>query len=139
MAELPRNALTRSVRMAALPAAFAGRTALGFGKRVGGKSAELVAAELQARTAEQMFKVLGELKGGAMKLGQASLGPIERHSPNYKMLHLHYLLKLSTRFSPRNLVWNGAQNSWSSQTSLQRPPPSGRYIKQPGMTAAWWL
>ena len=57
--------------MAALPAAFAGRTALGFGKRVGGKSAELVAAELQARTAEQMFKVLGELKGGAMKLGQA--------------------------------------------------------------------
>lgn len=71
MAELPRNALTRSVRMAALPAAFAGRTALGFGKRVGGKSAELVAAELQARTAEQMFKVLGELKGGAMKLGQA--------------------------------------------------------------------
>ena len=57
--------------MAALPAAFAGRTALGFGKRVGGKSAEMVAAELQARTAEQMFKVLGELKGGAMKLGQA--------------------------------------------------------------------
>lgn len=71
MANLPRNALTRSVRMAALPAAFAGRTALGFGKRVGGKSAEIVAAELQARTAEQMFKVLGELKGGAMKLGQA--------------------------------------------------------------------
>ena len=71
MAELPRNALTRSMRMAALPAAFAGRTALGFGKRVGGKSAEMVAAELQARTAEQMFKVLGELKGGAMKLGQA--------------------------------------------------------------------
>jgi predicted unusual protein kinase regulating ubiquinone biosynthesis (AarF/ABC1/UbiB family) len=71
MAELPRNALTRSMRMAALPAAFAGRTALGFGKRVGGKSAEVVAAELQARTAEQMFKVLGELKGGAMKLGQA--------------------------------------------------------------------
>ena len=29
-----------------------------------------VTAELQARTAEQMFKVLGELKGGAMKLGQ---------------------------------------------------------------------
>ena len=71
MAELPRNALTRSMRMAELPAAFAGRTALGFGKRVGGKSAEIVAAELQARTAEQMFKVLGELKGGAMKLGQA--------------------------------------------------------------------
>jgi predicted unusual protein kinase regulating ubiquinone biosynthesis (AarF/ABC1/UbiB family) len=57
--------------MAALPAAYAGRAALGFGKRVGGKPAEIVAAELQQRTAEQMFKVLGELKGGAMKLGQA--------------------------------------------------------------------
>lgn len=71
MPELPTNALTRGVRLAALPVAFAGRTALGFGKRVGGKSAELVAAELQVRTAEQLFKVLGELKGGAMKFGQA--------------------------------------------------------------------
>jgi predicted unusual protein kinase regulating ubiquinone biosynthesis (AarF/ABC1/UbiB family) len=44
---------------------------MGFGKRVGGKPAEAVAAELQARTAEQLFKVLGELKGGAMKFGQA--------------------------------------------------------------------
>ncbi len=28
-------------------------------------------AEIQARTAEQVFRVLGELKGGAMKFGQA--------------------------------------------------------------------
>ncbi|KOG88276.1 ABC transporter ATP-binding protein, partial [Streptomyces varsoviensis] len=34
-------------------------------------SAELVGRELQQRTAEQLFKVLGELKGGAMKFGQA--------------------------------------------------------------------
>lgn len=59
------------MRLATLPAAFAGRTAWGIGKRVGGKPAEMVASEVQARTAEQMFKVLGELKGGAMKLGQA--------------------------------------------------------------------
>jgi len=57
--------------MASLPATYAGRTALGFGKRIGGKPAEAIAAEMSARTAEQMFKVLGELKGGAMKLGQA--------------------------------------------------------------------
>jgi predicted unusual protein kinase regulating ubiquinone biosynthesis (AarF/ABC1/UbiB family) len=44
---------------------------LGFGRRVGGRPAEIVAAEIQARTAEQIFKVLGELKGGAMKFGQA--------------------------------------------------------------------
>lgn len=59
------------MRIVTLPAGHAGRTALGWGKRVGGKPAEAVAAELQQRTAEQLFKVLGELKGGAMKLGQA--------------------------------------------------------------------
>lgn len=71
MPEIPRTAFTRSVKIAALPAAHAGRAAWGLGKRIGGKPAELVTAELQARTAEQMFSVLGELKGGAMKVGQA--------------------------------------------------------------------
>ena len=71
MSDLPRNAVTRAARLATLPLGFAGRAALGLGRRVGGKPAELVAAELQARTAEQLFKVLGELKGGAMKFGQA--------------------------------------------------------------------
>jgi predicted unusual protein kinase regulating ubiquinone biosynthesis (AarF/ABC1/UbiB family) len=69
--DLPRRAVTRTARLATLPLSFAGRTALGLGKRVGGRPAELVAAEVQARTAEQLFKVLGELKGGAMKFGQA--------------------------------------------------------------------
>jgi predicted unusual protein kinase regulating ubiquinone biosynthesis (AarF/ABC1/UbiB family) len=71
VSELPRKAVTRTAKLATLPLGFAGRTALGLGKRMGGRSAELVAAEVQARTAEQVFKVLGELKGGAMKFGQA--------------------------------------------------------------------
>jgi predicted unusual protein kinase regulating ubiquinone biosynthesis (AarF/ABC1/UbiB family) len=71
MADLPRRAVTRSARLASLPLGFAGRTAIGLGKRVGGRPAEAVAAEVQQRTAEQLFKVLGELKGGAMKFGQA--------------------------------------------------------------------
>ncbi len=71
MSDLPRKAFSRTAKLAALPVGFAGRTAWGLGKRIGGKSAEAVAAEVQARTAEQMFKVLGELKGGAMKFGQA--------------------------------------------------------------------
>jgi predicted unusual protein kinase regulating ubiquinone biosynthesis (AarF/ABC1/UbiB family) len=69
--DLPRKAVTRTAKLATLPLGFAGRTALGFGRRIGGRPAEAVAAEVQARTAEQMFKVLGELKGGAMKFGQA--------------------------------------------------------------------
>jgi len=71
VSDLPRKAVTRSAKLATLPLGFAGRTALGLGKRVGGRSAEAVVAEVQQRTAEQMFKVLGELKGGAMKVGQA--------------------------------------------------------------------
>ncbi len=71
MTDVPRKAVTRTAKLAALPLGFAGRTAWGFGRRVGGRPAEVVAAEVQARTAEQIFKVLGELKGGAMKFGQA--------------------------------------------------------------------
>src|SRR5713226_4925381 len=71
MSDLPRRAVTRTVKLAALPAGLAGRTILGIGKRVGGRSAELVAQEIQQRTAEQIFRVLGELKGSALKLGQA--------------------------------------------------------------------
>lgn len=71
MSDIPRKAVARTARLAALPLGYAGRTALGLGKRVGGKSAEAVAAELQVRTAAQLFTVLGELKGGAMKFGQA--------------------------------------------------------------------
>jgi predicted unusual protein kinase regulating ubiquinone biosynthesis (AarF/ABC1/UbiB family) len=69
--EIPRRAAARTARLASLPLGLAGRTALGLGKRVGGRSSEQVMAEVQARTAEQMFKVLGDLKGGAMKFGQA--------------------------------------------------------------------
>jgi len=69
--DVPRNAVNRSVKLAGLPLGFAGRTALGLGKRIGGRSAELVAREIQQRTADQVFRVLGELKGGAMKFGQA--------------------------------------------------------------------
>ncbi|CAB4725087.1 MAG: AarF/ABC1/UbiB kinase family protein [Actinobacteria bacterium] len=71
MADLPRNAARRTARLAALPVAYAGRNAIGFGKRLGGRPAELVMSEIQQRTAEQVFRTLGELKGGAMKFGQA--------------------------------------------------------------------
>ncbi|NDZ83293.1 AarF/ABC1/UbiB kinase family protein [Streptomyces sp. SID10853] len=71
MSDLPRKAVTRTAKLASLPLGFAGRATWGLGKRIGGRSAEIVAREVQQRTAEQLFKVLGELKGGAMKMGQA--------------------------------------------------------------------
>ena len=71
MTELPRKAAARTARLAALPLGYAGRQALGLGKRLGGRPAEVVLGEIQQRTAEQLFRTLGELKGGAMKFGQA--------------------------------------------------------------------
>jgi predicted unusual protein kinase regulating ubiquinone biosynthesis (AarF/ABC1/UbiB family) len=69
--DIPQRRGARTARLASLPLGVAGRATVGLGKRISGKSSEEVTAELQARTAEQLFTVLGELKGGAMKLGQA--------------------------------------------------------------------
>jgi predicted unusual protein kinase regulating ubiquinone biosynthesis (AarF/ABC1/UbiB family) len=71
VSDVPKNPVARAAKMARLPIGLAGRTALGVGKRIGGRPAEIVAQEIQQRTADQIFRVLGELKGGAMKMGQA--------------------------------------------------------------------
>jgi predicted unusual protein kinase regulating ubiquinone biosynthesis (AarF/ABC1/UbiB family) len=71
MSDLPRKAVVRTAKLAALPLGFAGRATLGLGKRLGGRPADVVSEELQKRTAEQLFSTLGQLKGGAMKFGQA--------------------------------------------------------------------
>lgn len=70
MSDLPRKAAARTARLAALPLGYAGRTAVGVGRRLGGAPADAVLTDVQQRTAEQLFRTLGELKGGAMKVGQ---------------------------------------------------------------------
>ncbi len=71
MSDLPRKTVARTARLASLPLGYAGRATLGLGRRLGGAPAEAIATSVQQATAEQLFKVLGELKGGAMKFGQA--------------------------------------------------------------------
>jgi len=68
---MPRKTAARTARLASIPLGVAGRAVGGWGKRLVGHSAEQVSAELSAKTAEQLFAVLGTLKGGAMKFGQA--------------------------------------------------------------------
>ncbi len=70
VADIPQRR-ARTAKLASLPLGVAGRATVGLGKRMSGRSSEEVTRELQARTAQQLFTVLGELKGGAMKLGQA--------------------------------------------------------------------
>src|SRR3954465_1769440 len=67
---IPKGSVSRTARLAALPLGAAGRATLGIGKRLSGRPADEIDAEFQQRTAEQLFAVLGQLKGGAMKLGQ---------------------------------------------------------------------
>jgi len=71
MTDIPQRGVARSAQLAKLPLGMAGRATVGLGKRLSGRSAEDVQAELAQRTAEQLFAVLGQLKGGAMKFGQA--------------------------------------------------------------------
>ena len=78
----PVGRLRRTTRLATLPAGFAARSALGLGRRLGGRPAEVVAAQVQQATAEQLFATLGELKGGAMKVGQA-LSAMEAALPEH--------------------------------------------------------
>src|ERR1700739_5098778 len=71
VADIKRGRPAPNAKLATLPVGIAGRAALGFGKRLTGKSKDEVTAELMEKAAHQLFSVLGELKGGAMKVGQA--------------------------------------------------------------------
>lgn len=71
MSDITRGSGRRNAKLAALPIGVAGRAVGGLGKRIAGKSKDEVTQELMEKTAQQLFAVLGELKGGAMKVGQA--------------------------------------------------------------------
>ncbi|WP_028708651.1 ABC1 kinase family protein [Propionicicella superfundia] len=67
---LSRTALGRGARLLQIPLGEAGRRAVGWGRRLTGADPDEVAADNAERMARQLFQVLGELKGGAMKVGQ---------------------------------------------------------------------
>lgn len=56
--------------MVSIPAAHVGRRAVGAGKTLAGMDSNEAKLEAQLKTAAQLFKVMGNLKGGAMKFGQ---------------------------------------------------------------------
>lgn len=62
--------IARTAQLAALPVAYAARRTTGVGKRLAGRPADDVHAEIRAQTAEHIFEVLGSLRGCAAKLGQ---------------------------------------------------------------------
>ncbi|NDJ91032.1 macrolide-binding ATPase MABP-1 [Mycolicibacter kumamotonensis] len=121
MADIIRRGAARNAKLAGLPLSYAGRAALGLGKRLAGRSKDEVTAELMEQAAEQMFTVLGELKGGAMKVGQVlsvleaavptefgepyreALTKLQKHAPPLAATKVHRVLdvQLGTRWRQR--------------------------------------
>lgn len=91
MGDLPRRSVSRAVKLGSLPIGFGGRAALGWAKRLSGADWAETSTALTSRNADHLFAVLGELKGGAMKLGQAlavyePLIPAEMAGPYHQAL-----------------------------------------------------
>jgi predicted unusual protein kinase regulating ubiquinone biosynthesis (AarF/ABC1/UbiB family) len=121
VSDIKRGRAARNAKLASLPVGMAGRAALGFGKRLTGKSRDEVNAELMDKAAQQLFTVLGELKGGAMKVGQAlsvmeaaipeqygkpyreALTKLQREAPPLPAAKVHRVLaaQLGTRWRER--------------------------------------
>ncbi|MBA0044715.1 AarF/UbiB family protein [Mycobacteroides sp. LB1] len=70
MSEIARGSVRRGAKLASVPLGAAGRAVVGWGRRLAGGDTEAIATQWSARNAEQLFAVLGGLKGGAMKFGQ---------------------------------------------------------------------
>jgi predicted unusual protein kinase regulating ubiquinone biosynthesis (AarF/ABC1/UbiB family) len=98
--EIPRRSSSRTAKLASIPLGIAGRAAVGFGRRLAGGDREEIDAEMTAKAAEQLFSVLGELKGGAMKFGQA-LSVMEAAVPEeYAEPYREALTKLQAEAPP---------------------------------------
>jgi predicted unusual protein kinase regulating ubiquinone biosynthesis (AarF/ABC1/UbiB family) len=100
LTDIPRRTAARTAKLASLPLGMAGRAAAGWGRRLVGGDGEQISAQMMARSAEQLFAVLGELKGGAMKFGQA-LSVFEAAIPDeYAAPFRESLVKLQTAAPP---------------------------------------
>ncbi len=67
---LPTARVVRTVRLLSLPAGAAALAAEGAARRLAGQDREQVTALLRERNAARTRRVLGDLKGGALKAGQ---------------------------------------------------------------------
>lgn len=149
MADIRRGGLSRMTKLASLPAGMAGRAVLGVGKRLTGTSADEVNAELLEKAADELFKVLGELKGGAMKVGQALSVMEAAIPPQFADPFREALVKLQSEAPPLptpkvhrvldaqlGTKWRERFQSFDDTPSLR--PASARCIREYGKTAARW-
>ena len=133
----PRSPLSRTFKLATLPLGMAGRATVGIGRRIGGASADAVNAEIQQRSAEQVFRVLGELKGGAMKFGQA-LSVFEAALPDQFIApYREQLVRLQEAAPPmdpvttRRVISDALGADWADRfTSFEERPTAAASVGQ---------
>src|SRR3954462_662407 len=136
VAALRTSTFVRGARLAALPTMYAGRAALGVAKKVGGAPAEAVATEVQRRTIEQLCRTLGELKGGALKLGQAlsvleAVMPEELAGPYRTTLNALQHAAPPLPFAAVERVLTEELGAlWADRISLDRKPSGAASIGQ---------
>jgi len=136
VSDIPRGAAGRAARLASLPLGHAGRSARGLGRRLSGTPGEVVTEEIQRRTAEQLFTVLGSLKGGAMKVGQA-LSVLEAALPEeYVEPYREMLVRLQDAAPPMSIdevhavLAGDLGASWHDQIDLEDRPVAAASIGQ---------
>ena len=136
MSEIPRGAAGRAARFASLPLGHAGRSARGLGRRLGGTPAEVVNEEIERRTAEQLFAVLGSLKGGAMKVGQA-LSVLEAAMPeDYVEPYREMLVRLQDAAPPMStdevhaVLARDLGHRWRAEIEIEDAPVAAASIGQ---------
>jgi predicted unusual protein kinase regulating ubiquinone biosynthesis (AarF/ABC1/UbiB family) len=101
MAGERRRGLVRAARLASLPMSIMTQRMTALGKQiVRGAEQGQVDAELVDKAAEQVFHVLGELKGGAMKLGQALSVAEAAVPPKFAERYRDALVRLQSQAPP---------------------------------------
>ena len=74
MADLPRKAAARTARLAALPLGYAGRSAIGLGKRLGGAPAEAVMTDIQQTHGRAALPHPGRAQGRGDEVRPGAVG-----------------------------------------------------------------
>src|SRR5207342_2702916 len=123
---VPAGALWRTGRLAMLPLRHAAHSAA-----AASRLSRTATDQVAARTAEQVFATLGELKGGAAKLGQA-MSVFEAAMPEEVAAPYRSALRrladaqpaMPTLLLPTGRA--GGSGSWRSTTSPWRRPRSAR-------------
>lgn len=96
------RAWKRTARMSVIPLGMAQRALVGGWLRAFGKLTDASSLELHEQTADQLFEVLGGLKGGVMKFGQVLSVYEAVLPPEISAVYRHRLARLQEAARPEN-------------------------------------